>query len=381
MHTTAVSNFLLCRNEAAPTIRIICCPPFFYCAMSTRTADNLRAWMLLKAVARRGTLKDASIECDVNLPQASKLIRALENDLGVALLDRKSRPARLTSFAIKHLPVIEEMLMCQQNLRRAAHEASQFSEATTKIRFGFSVSCVGEHVFECAAQYREEHPNVEVEIFTNKGINDVLDGSIDMVYLMHLTSCPQLLFYPCGVCPNLLLASPSYLAERGVPQTVEDLCNHTLILERRDGFEDPEKIFYRSEMFDLLSAVHYAIDSATGQLSELGSCGNRRPEIRYENDYSSRVATLMGKGIAVDLPLSFVGEHIKNHELTVVLPGWHKRRWKKFLAVKPELMKHPEISEFVHWYQIWEKQNSRQRWKYFFDYFHVSEDVIGSFDA
>lgn len=344
-----------------------------------QSVDNLQAWMLLAAIARRGTLKGASIECDMTLPQASKVIRNLEAELRISLLDRNSRPARLTPFAARHLPIVEEMVACRQHLLRAAEEAVASAEPAVSIRFGFSVSCIGEHVVRCLGEYKQLHPNVDIEIFTSKTAADVLDGSIDLVYLMHPTTSPSLLFYECGVCPNLLLASPAYLAEHGTPRTVEELAHHTLILERRENFEDPEKLYFKSEMFDLKTGIHYRKDEASGSLLEVSRSAGC-PAIRYENDYTSRIATVMGKGIAVDLPLSFVGDYIENREIVAVLPGWHKRRWRKTVALKPETMKHPQIAAFVLWYQKWETQNAHQRWKHFYDYFGVPETVIGTLD-
>lgn len=56
----------------------------------------LRLLVTFEAVARRGAMREAAAELNVTQPAVTQALKALEDHLGVALLDRSRRPARLT---------------------------------------------------------------------------------------------------------------------------------------------------------------------------------------------------------------------------------------------------------------------------------------------
>ncbi|MCT2588689.1 LysR family transcriptional regulator [Streptomyces sp. N2-109] len=62
----------------------------------SRRVPDLGALQLLLAVARLGSLGRAARECGVSQPAASSRVRAMERQLGIALLERSPRGSRLT---------------------------------------------------------------------------------------------------------------------------------------------------------------------------------------------------------------------------------------------------------------------------------------------
>lgn len=56
----------------------------------------LRLLVTFEALSRHGSMRDAAARLNVTQPAVSQALRALEDHVGVALLDRRVRPARLT---------------------------------------------------------------------------------------------------------------------------------------------------------------------------------------------------------------------------------------------------------------------------------------------
>ena len=56
--------------------------------------DNLRAWELLLLVHKLGSITRAAAQIGVSAAAATKIIDALEGEVGQKLLDREHRPVR-----------------------------------------------------------------------------------------------------------------------------------------------------------------------------------------------------------------------------------------------------------------------------------------------
>ena len=75
-----------------------------------RKTDNLLAWKLLLTIGHLGSLKLAAEKLWIDPPIASRMLAALEDELGIFLLDRRSRPAELTNQAKELIPHIQELV-------------------------------------------------------------------------------------------------------------------------------------------------------------------------------------------------------------------------------------------------------------------------------
>ena len=86
----------------------------YHCCMK-ESFKNLKAWKILEAIDRKQSITKASIELDLSLSNASKLIGKLEKDLGHRLVNRGARPLRLTEYAQKLMPTVRELLLMAEH--------------------------------------------------------------------------------------------------------------------------------------------------------------------------------------------------------------------------------------------------------------------------
>lgn len=344
--------------------------------------DSLLGWRVIDAISRTGSLKGASIELGISLSNASKLVKSMENYLGVELLDRSKKPALLSVFALNQLHLVRDLISIDQALEQSVtHFKTQAK--IRKIRYGLPTCCIASHVIRFLEDYRKIRPLIDIEIFSSVGIEEIRNGLVDIAFFMYEPQRePDLNYLPCGICANMMVASRDYLNKFGIPQKVEDLSEHKLLLTRKDGVVDPEVIYSGSEAFDLNTFKHTKVDSEgnTKTLYSPREPIGANPNIQYGNDYSSYISALEGQGIAIDLPLSFVGDRLLGKELVPVLPRWHRKRWRKFMVYKKESAGYEEVDHFARWYQAVETEDSQMRWKYFYNYFKVSLDTIGILD-
>lgn len=108
---------------------------------------NLKAWKILEAIDRKQSITKASIELDLSLSNASKLIGKLEKDLGHRLVNRGARPLRLTEYAQKLMPTVRELLLMAEHLEDVASSLA-FEKSHETIVFSLSTTSVSAHVLE-----------------------------------------------------------------------------------------------------------------------------------------------------------------------------------------------------------------------------------------
>ena len=72
--------------------------------------NNLLNLKLLEGLERTGNLTQACIENDCDLSTASRQLAALEEDLGISLLDRRRKPMQPTRFVKTNLYLIRRII-------------------------------------------------------------------------------------------------------------------------------------------------------------------------------------------------------------------------------------------------------------------------------
>ncbi|MFE0752896.1 LysR family transcriptional regulator [Inquilinus sp. NPDC058860] len=142
---------------------------------------DLRQLRYFVAVARERNFTRAAETLHIAQPPLSRQIRQLEDELGVTLIERGSRPVRLTEGgrllyeqAVRALDHMEEIQAIMRRLREA--EIPRFS-------IGFVASTLYGKLPEVIRRYRAARPRVELtllELTTLEQIAALKEGRIDV---------------------------------------------------------------------------------------------------------------------------------------------------------------------------------------------------------
>jgi DNA-binding transcriptional LysR family regulator len=142
---------------------------------------ELRHLRYFCAVARELNFSRAAEQLHIAQPPLSRQIRALEDELGAELLDRSSRPMRLTSagryFQIQAQQLLDRMLEVQAATVRIA------GGRRTWYAIGFAPSTLYGKLPDVIRQFRAAHPTVELhlhEMTTVQQLEALKAGRIDM---------------------------------------------------------------------------------------------------------------------------------------------------------------------------------------------------------
>jgi DNA-binding transcriptional LysR family regulator len=135
----------------------------------------LRLLTVFAAIERHGGLRQAAAALNVSQPAVSQALRQLEDFLGARLLDRRTRPARLTEAG----RLLQQATV--EGLGRIAEAVGEIgrldAEAARSLRIACSVGFATYWLMPRLATFYERHPEVAVHVMTSpQGAPDLGPG-------------------------------------------------------------------------------------------------------------------------------------------------------------------------------------------------------------
>ncbi len=142
---------------------------------------ELRQLRCLVAVVEEGTFTDAAIELHMSQAAVSRNIAALEQSLGVKLVERTTRSVSLTTSGEGVLAKARRILSLMADIERDARAG------TGHIRIGYAWSALGEHTTEFQRRWAAAFPSTELQLVrSNTPTGGLSDGSTDLAILRRL---------------------------------------------------------------------------------------------------------------------------------------------------------------------------------------------------
>src|ERR1700756_1073120 len=127
-------------------------------------SDRLLSLRLFVRVARLRSFSLAGRELRLSQPSVSRIISALEDEVGAALLTRTTRGVSLTEAGSDYLARIEPILLA---LEEADHAARGTGELRGILRVAASSAFAIRGVLPRLARFTDLHPGLRVEFTLN----------------------------------------------------------------------------------------------------------------------------------------------------------------------------------------------------------------------
>lgn len=178
-------------------------------------------------LASTGSLSAAARELGITTPAVSKHLALMESRAGVSLVNRTTRRMSLT----------HEGEVCLAHARRVLAEIDDLEQllgaakATPKglLRVNATLGFGRIHVAPLISRFVKRYPDIEVQLQLSVDPPPLTDDSFDVC--IRFGAPPDARVIARRIAPNrrLLVASPAYLAMRGVPRVPNDLSRHNCI--------------------------------------------------------------------------------------------------------------------------------------------------------
>lgn len=186
--------------------------------------ENLGAF---HAVVESGGFSAAARRLDTTKSVVSRRVAALEAALGVTLLHRSTRRVSVTEAGAAYFERSRELLA---DLASAGDEvAASVRGLRGTLRIAAPMSFGTLHLARVMAPFLRQHPGLEVAVDLDDRRVDFLAGGYDMAIRIGAVESGQFTARRLGASPLVLVASPAYLASKGVPEVPTDLLRHDLL--------------------------------------------------------------------------------------------------------------------------------------------------------
>ena len=186
--------------------------------------DRLR---IFHAVADAGSLTHAGDVLHLSQSAVSRQIRSLEDELNATLFHRHARGLILTEQG--ELLFDATRHMAKRLDAAAARIRDSEEEVFGELRVTTTIGCGSLWLAPRLPALYEKYPNLKIDLMLEERVLDLPMREADVAIRMKEPSQADLIRKRLMNIRMRLYASPQYLEQNGVPQTLEDLRDHRLI--------------------------------------------------------------------------------------------------------------------------------------------------------
>lgn len=189
--------------------------------------DRFQELSVFVAVAEERGFAAAARRLHLSPPAVTRSVAALEERLGVKLLQRSTRLVRTTEVGIRYLEEARRIL----NDLKSADESAAGINATPRGRLAVTAPVLfgRMHVMPGVIDYLQRYPDTDVSVTFLDRVVNLLEEGLDVGVRIGKLPDSSLRALPVGKVRMLLCAAPAYLARHGVPREPGDLHRHTVV--------------------------------------------------------------------------------------------------------------------------------------------------------
>lgn len=299
--------------------------------MSTRDFEAVLPDLhMLTVIAQTRSLTQTARRLGVAKSSVSMRLKDLERTIGMPLVRRTTRSITLTPAGQQ---LVEETRASFVHIERGIAGVKDLAgEPRGLVRMTAPVALGRQHIAPVIPALLERYPELRLELDLSDRFVNLAQEGFDLA-VRHASRVPDS-HVATVLCEtrSVLLASPKYLARRGVPEHPSELAGHECLLYLRDG-GSPSWSFERKE--------------GRARVAERVSVPVRGP-LRANNSEVLREAAAAGMGIGM-VPDFTAWSGTAPGELVPVLPQWRPVGFfgERLQAIRPWSPRPPRAVQCV----------------------------------
>lgn len=299
--------------------------------------DLFQAMAVYIKVVEGGSMTAAAQHCGMSTTMVGNHLRALEQRLGVSLLNRTTRRQSLTEFGTAYYQRCQEVLGLVADSERLAEQ--QQGEPQGTLRISAPLTFGSERLAPALSEYSQRYPQVKLDVVLTNQRPDLIGNSFDVAVRLGAVEAPGLIARPLEDYVLKICASPEYLQRNGTPRHPEDLQKHNCLAFAYPAGDDWSSVIKQWQFSSPDGDVFVPVN---GSLVINSSAGLHR-------------AALAGMGVVM-LPDALVLPDIREGRLIDLLPGYQPPSRPMHLVYSPDRYRLPKLKHFVdHAMGLWGK--------------------------
>jgi DNA-binding transcriptional LysR family regulator len=190
--------------------------------------DRLQSMEVFTRLVEMGSFSRVAQELGTTQPTVTKHLAALEERLGVRLLNRNTRGVSPTEAGTLYYGRCKAILREHEEADRLV--SGRQSQAQGLLRIGSSVAFGRRVLVPLVLEFMATHPQVRVDLSFEDRYADLVAQGIDVALRLGKLADSSLGARYLGVNPWLLVASPAYLQRHGTPARPAELERHQALI-------------------------------------------------------------------------------------------------------------------------------------------------------
>jgi len=179
-------------------------------------------------VAKAGSFAGGASELGISRAMATKHIMQLEGSLGTRLFNRTTRSLNLTDVGASYLERCQQVLLDVEEMEAAVTHLQTEPRGVLKISAPPVIGA--KHITSAIAEFLKIHPDLTVDLILQSSTGDLIDEGIDIAIYLGDLADTSMVARKLASSSMVVCGSPDYLAKHGIPNTPEDLRNHSCLV-------------------------------------------------------------------------------------------------------------------------------------------------------
>lgn len=248
------------------------------------------------AVARHSSFTKAADDLNVSRTMISRYVQALEQELGVKLLNRTTRAVHLTEVGEAYLEQVQAALKV---LKCAGERVADLSgNAVGRLRVALPATFSTLHLHPVIVAFQENYPEIELELDMSDAKIDLIAGGFDAALRIGPTPDSSFRIRKIAGIRRILCAAPAYLTRHGQPETPQYLGGHNCLDYRH-----------------MAERTQWILTDGKQEVSVFVG-----GDVRANNGEFLTKLAIAGRGI-INVPTFIVHDELKTGKLVQVLPS------------------------------------------------------------
>ena len=285
--------------------------------------DRMAELELFVRIVDRGSFSAAAADLGISRPVATAAIKALEQRLGIRLLQRSTRHVQPTVEGEAYYRRCVAILADIEDADRGASGA-----VAGLLRVDVAGGLARAMLLPALPAFLARHPALIVHLGEGERFVDLVREGVDCVVRAGMLADSDMIVRRLGVMEEITCASPRYLAEHGIPASPDRLEGHRMI-----GFV--------SSRTDRPLPLEFTVDGKTLEVT-------LPARILTNTAATSNAAARLGLGL-VQAPRFGFKEDLASGALVEVLADWPPASTPISVLYPTNRQLSPRVRVFVDW--------------------------------
>ncbi|KAB0500294.1 LysR family transcriptional regulator [Pseudomonas vancouverensis] len=299
--------------------------------------DLFQAMTVYVRVVEAGSMTAAALQSGMSTTMVGNHLKALEQRLGVRLLNRTTRRQRLTEFGAAYYQRCLEVLGLVEDSERLAEQALDEPGGTLRITAPLTFGT--ERLAPALSEFSLQNPRVKLDVVLTNRRPLLLENDLDVAFRLGALEPSSLIARPLIDYTLTMCASPDYLARKGTPEKPEDLQHHDCL-----SFAYPAGDDWQS------AVKEWRLIGPNGEVSVTVS-----GPMLINSSAGLHQAARTGMGI-VTMPDALVEQDLRDGKLVALMPQYLPPSRPLHLIYAQDRYRLPKLRRFVDFaMQMWGK--------------------------